>query len=87
MNYEWCKTCYICVFNNDYCSGNRDWEKWYMCVVEGSSSKKWAVAYELRNFLIKGFYRQGWKSTWISNNLLGSSFFSFRKSGEVETLI
>ena len=35
----------------------------------------WVVASELRNFLINGFYRQGSKSIWISNNLLDSTYF------------
>ena len=35
-------------------------EKSGICVWQkASSSKKWAVASELRNFLINGFYRQG----------------------------
>ena len=51
-------------------------EKSGICVWQkGSSSKKWAVASELRNFPIKGFYRQGSKSIWNSHFLLGSSYF------------
>ena len=51
-------------------------EKSGICVwLKGSSSKKLAVASELRNFLIKGFYRQGSKNIWNSNCLLGSSYF------------
>ena len=40
-----------------------------------SSPEMWVVASELRNFLINGFYKQGWKSTRIINNFLGSSYF------------
>ena len=51
-------------------------EKSGICIWQKAwSSKKWAVATELRNFLINGFYMQGSKSIWISNNLLGSSYF------------
>ena len=47
----------------------------YVFGKKAPSPKKWDVASELRNSLINGFYWQGSQSIWISNNLLGSSYF------------
>ena len=44
---------------------------WY----NASWSEKWAIVSELRNFLINGFSRQGWKTIRIWNNLLDSNYF------------
>ena len=54
-------------------------EKSGVCVWwKASSSNKCIVSSELRNFLINGFYRQGWQSIRINNKLLGSSYFLSR---------
>ena len=51
-------------------------EKSGTCVLQKvTSPKKWAVASDLRNFLVNGFYRQDCKNIRVGNKLLGSSYF------------
>ena len=49
-------------------------EKSGICVGKRVHYLKSGLLLELRNFLIKGFYRQGSKGIWIINNFLGSSY-------------